>query len=246
MRLLGKKPYVHDSRSLDLAKYTTKLPAPPAWVNWALRAKAPWGQMLNDSLGNCTCAAVGHMIQSFTADLGNEVTVSDSAILAAYEAVGRYVPGDPNTDQGAMVSDALKYWQKTGVGNHKISAYAEISPKSHTLQRQAIDLFGGVDIGIQLPLAAQNMGTHWTMDGITSLGGDWAPGSWGGHSVAVLAYNGWSYICVSWGELIRINTTFWDAYTDESWTTISSDFFSGAKSASGFDLAQLQADLAAI
>lgn len=243
MRLLGKKPYVPDPRSLHLEKYAVALPTPAPWVNWAMKTKLPWGMMLNDQLGDCTCAAVGHMIQSFTTDTGSELTLPDSAILKAYEDVAGYVPGDPYTDRGAMVSDVLKYWKSTGIGGHKIEAYAQVSPTNHTLLRQSIELFGAIDIGIQLPVAAQSMGNYWNMGAQTSATGDYAPGSWGGHSVAVLAYNDWSYICVSWGQLIRINTIFWATYVDEAWAAISPDFFNGTKSASGLDLAQLNADL---
>jgi hypothetical protein len=241
--MLGKAPYVHDPRSLRLERYAVGLPAPKPWVNWALKAKQPWGMMLNSSLGDCTCAAAGHLVQSWSAAVGSEITLPDSDILAAYEAVGGYVPGNPSTDNGAAIADVLKYWQTTGVGGHKIDAYLEVPQANHLLLRQAIELFGGLDIGVQLPLAAQNLGNHWKM-GSTSLSGDWAPGSWGGHSIAVLAFNSWSYICVSWGELIRIDVDFWNAYCDESWVALSGDFVSGAKSASGLDLAQMQTDLA--
>ena len=242
MRLLGKKPYVHDPRSLKLEKYAVALPAPPPWVNWALKATSNWGMMLNNNLGDCTCACAGHMIQSFTADVKPEVTVPDSAVLTAYEAVSGYIPGNPSSDTGAEILDVLKYWKKTGVGGHKIAAYAEVSPSNHTLLRQSIDLFGAIDVGVQLPAAAQNMGNHWNMKGYTN-NGEWDRGSWGGHCVAVLAYNAGQYICVSWGELIRIDVAFWDNYMDEVWTAISPDFFKGTKSASGLNLAQMQADL---
>lgn len=186
------------------------------------------------------------MIQTWTADAGNMVVPSDNDILTAYEAVGGYVPGNPSTDNGAVISDVLSYWQKTGIANHKISAYAEIGSNNHTLIRQAIDIFGSVDIGVQLPLAAQKMGNYWYMMGATSLTGDFAPGSWGGHSIPLVAYNDWSYICVSWGQLIRISLKFLESYCDERWTCLTPDWFEGTKSVSGFDLVQMEADLASI
>lgn len=246
--MLGKKPYVHDPRTLRLEKYAISLPPPPPWVNWETKASQPWGSMLNDQIGCCTCSCAGHMIQSWTADNGSELTVADSDVLTAYSDVSGYDPMTGQNDNGAMISDVLKYWQKTGVGGHKIDAYASIDPSNHTLLRQAIDLFGGVDMGIQLPVAAQNMSTHWKMWGRTPamINGDWAPGSWGGHCVAVLAYNELSYVCVSWGELIRIDLDFWNNYVDEAWAVLSPDFFNGNKSASGLDLTQLQNDLSAL
>jgi hypothetical protein len=244
VRMLGKAPYVHDPRSLRLEKYAVGLPAPKPWVNWALKAKQPWGAMYNDSLGCCVISHMGHSIQSWSAAVGSEITVPDSAILTGYEAVGGYVPGNPSTDNGCVIADGLKYWKATGIAGHTIGAYLEVPQTNHTLLRQAIELFGSVSIGLQLPVAAQNLGTYWNMAGAKSLTGNWAPGSWGGHCVAVIGYNNGSYICVSWGEIIRISVLFWDNYCDESWCSISPDFFSGAKSASGLDLSQMQTDLA--
>jgi hypothetical protein len=189
---------------------------------------------------------MGHSIQSWSAAVGSEVTVPDSAILTGYEAVGGYVPGNPSTDNGCVIADGLKYWKATGIDGNKIAAYTEIPQTNHTIIRQAIELFGSVSIGLQLPIAAQGLGAYWNMAGAKSLTGNWAPGSWGGHCVAVIGYNNGSYICVSWGEIIRISVLFFESYVDEAWATIGLPFFSGVKSASGLDLAQMEIDLAAI
>jgi hypothetical protein len=49
---------------------------------------------------------------------------------------------------------------------------------------------------------------------------------------------------VTWGALLRMTWQFWEAYTDESYAIISNDYLTNAKKTpSGFDMAQLQADL---
>jgi len=60
---LGKKPARHDPRTLQMANYLA-LPAFPASRDWTNKAKPAWGMMLNDQLGDCTCAAIGHIIQA--------------------------------------------------------------------------------------------------------------------------------------------------------------------------------------
>ena len=243
---LGKKAYRHDDRNLQLVKYlTTVLPTAPVWKNWMTKVST-WPMFLNDTLGDCTCAAIGHMEECWSADATAELTITNAQVLKAYEAVSGYNPTTGANDNGAVIADVLKYWQKTGIAGHKIFAYAQVDQSNLTLVRQAVDVFGGVDIGIQLPVAAQNMGQLWGLPAGQSLTGDYAPGSWGGHSVCVLAYNGTQFLCVSWGEIIRIDIDFWNAYVDESWVGLSQDFFNGTKSASGFNMTQLQADLAAI
>ena len=70
-RCLGKRPVRHDPRTLRLARYLDpKLPPPPAAAAWSKRAAAPWGMMLNDTLGDCTIASIGHGIQVLTANSG--------------------------------------------------------------------------------------------------------------------------------------------------------------------------------
>jgi hypothetical protein len=187
---LGKHPAKHDPRTLKLAKYlTTALPEPPANVDWTVAAKAPWGMMLNDTLGDCTCAAMGHEVQVATANHGHEVTVSNQNVLSAYEAVGGYVPGQPNTDNGANMLDVLKYWRAVGIGGHKIVGFAKVNPLDWLEVRQAIELFAGMYVGLALPLSAQNQNC-WSLSGAgpRPFAADFQPGSWGGHCVFVPGY----------------------------------------------------------
>src|ERR1700746_454253 len=94
-----------------------------------------WGLMLNDQLGGCTCAALGHLIQSWTAVSGNEVTVPDSVILKAYEEACGYNPKDPNSDQGGTLHQVLDYFRDTGLDGHKIQAHAEVNMTQMRLQQ---------------------------------------------------------------------------------------------------------------
>ena len=94
--LLGKQDPKHDRRTLQLATYGSKLAAPPDAVDWTKRASDDFGQMLNDQLGDCTCAAIAHIIQCWTAANGKEITLPDSAVLALYKAACGY-DGTPGT-----------------------------------------------------------------------------------------------------------------------------------------------------
>src|SRR5437899_611984 len=108
-RKLGKLSARRDPRTLRLMDYVSHLP--PAPVSCDLTSKmTDIGMMLNDSLGDCTCATVGHIIQQWTAENGKQIIVPDSEILALYEKVGGYVPGQDSTDNGATALDVLNYW----------------------------------------------------------------------------------------------------------------------------------------
>src|ERR1039458_319014 len=70
---LGKSVARHDPRTLLLASYVTRtLPAPPASFDVTSKVKA-WGMMDNDQIGDCTCAAAGHLLMEWTANSGKKM-----------------------------------------------------------------------------------------------------------------------------------------------------------------------------
>jgi hypothetical protein len=242
---LGKKPAQHDPRTLQMANYL-RLPDVPAARDWTSKVSPSWGMMLNDELGDCTCAALGHIIQAWTSNEGpKELTLPDAAILKAYEAVGHYKPGQPNTDQGAVELDVLKYARKTGVGGVKFDAFVALEPRNHQHIQAAVDLFGGSYIGLALPTSAQKQQV-WSVPpgGPSGVG---APGSWGGHAVVVEAYDAHGLTCITWGAKKRMTWSFWDAYCDEAYAILCEIWAPEKKvSPSGFDMAALEADLKSV
>jgi hypothetical protein len=244
-RKLGKRPAKHDARTLQLANYLM-LPSIPANRDWTEQAKQPWGMMKNDVLGDCTCAAAGHIIQVWTANAaGKESTISDEQVVTAYERITGYNPSDPSSDQGAIELDVLNYWRRQGIGAHKIQAYAALEPKNHNHVRAALDLFGGVYIGLALPVSAQDQRV-WSVPS-TGPNGTGAPGSWGGHAVVIEAYNQHYLTCITWGQKKKMTWGFWDEYCDEGYAILSPDWVNAKKpSPEHFDLASLQADLKSV
>jgi hypothetical protein len=238
---LGKRPARHDARTLQMANYL-ELPTIPPVRDWTQKAAANWGMMLNDQLGDCTCAATAHLIQAWTSNAGpKEITLPDAAVLKAYEAVGGYNPKEPDTDRGAVELDVLRYWRKTGIGGYKIDAFVGLEPKNHLHVQAAVDLFGGAYIGLALPISAQRQ-QIWSVPpgGATGTG---APGSWGGHAVVVEAYDAHGLTCITWGQKKRLTWSFWDAYCDESYALLSELWAANNPAPNGFNFAALQADL---
>jgi hypothetical protein len=242
---LGKKAARHDPRTLLMANYLA-LPDVPSARNWTTKVGAAWGMMLNDQLGDCTCAALGHLIQAWTANEGpRETTLPDTAILNAYEAVGHYKPGHPATDLGAVEMDVLRYARKTGIGGHKIDAYVALEPRNHYHVEAAVDLFGGAYIGLALPVSAQSQRVWSVPPGGAT--GSAASGSWGGHAVVVEAYDPHGLTCITWGAKKRMTWSFWDAYCDEAYAILSQLWAPQNRVApSGFDFAALAGDLKAL
>jgi hypothetical protein len=246
---LGKGPARHDPRALLLASYVTPgLPTPPASFDLSTKVGANWGMMANDQIGDCTCAAAGHLIMEWTANSGKKmVTPTDKQIIAAYSAITGYNPTTGANDNGAQEVDVLNYWRQTGIANDKIGAYVSLEPSNHIHIMDSAYIFEGCYIGLQLPKSAQaQVQNHqpWSLPpgGAT---GDGKPGSWGGHAVPVVAYDARGVTCVTWGALQTMTWSFWETYCEEAYAILSKDYLNGKKQApQGFNLQQLQADLA--
>jgi len=216
--LLGKRAAKKDKRTLQLKDFLLKVTPPPA-ANW-FKDQTSFGEMGNDVLGDCTCAAVGHAVQIATLNTPDgEVTPADSAVLSLYENACGYVPGDPSTDQGGVIIDVLNYVRKNLFDTHKLWAYADPDPADLAHVQQAIAVFGVVDIGLQLPVTAQSqVGGIWDVVGDPNSDPNSQPGSWGGHSVSCGAYSQVddTITCVTWGALQKMTSKFWLAYCDEA------------------------------
>lgn len=106
---LGKQAARHDPRTLLLATYaTTALPAPPPSLDLTDKIKGAWGMMDNDQIGDCTCAAAGHLMMEWTSRAKPKMfTPSDKQVVAAYSAITGYNPKTGANDNGAVELDVL-------------------------------------------------------------------------------------------------------------------------------------------
>lgn len=239
MMRLGRRPARHDARVPRLARYLTSFPKAPDLVDYTGKLTA-LGMMANDRLGDCTCAAVGHAIQVWSSQVGAEVTISDGDVVALYERFG-YNPANPNSDQGAVISDVLASWQKNPVAGHSIDGSTSIDPSNVEEVLAGVYLFGGVDIGVDLPMSAQSQEV-WDVPPGGPVGPG-QPGSWGGHSIFVpKAQRGKTLTCITWGALKEMTWEFFAAYCDEAYAMLSPDW----RGAEGFDYSQLSQDMQAL
>ena len=237
---LGKDPAKDDPRRLKLARYfTAELPPPPASVQNS-RGIKEWGMMLNDQLGCCTIAAVGHAYQSLVMsqiEAGAKLGIihpSDGTILRYYEQWDGYNPTDPSTDQGGEETDVLNKWRKNGFEGRSLEAYADPDPTNIDHVKQSIYLFGGIYIGVALPTGWQNAAL-WD----ANMG---EPGSWGGHAVWAIDYDPQGPSVVTWGMIQKLTWDGWTQYVDENHALITQEW----KPPKGFDKAALLADLQSV
>lgn len=176
----------------------------------------------NDRIGDCVFAAAGHMIQVYTTyGQHSIVTLPENDIVGSYSAVTGYDPTTGANDNGTVMQSALDYWRKTGIGGHKILAFAEVDVHNKDELRTALDLFGVVYIGINFPnTAMQQFHNNQPWDVVQNATIE------GGHAINAGYYdvsdNMWKV--VTWGKVQPMTQNFWDHYVEEAWVVISSEW----------------------
>jgi hypothetical protein len=238
----GKHPPKHDYRTLRLRKYlTAALPAPPPAYNVLPRVYEQLGTTDptalfpmdgNDSLGDCTIAALAHATTIYRGFLGKRNIMAKPAVVKLY----MHLTG--GLDSGLAELDVLNYWRQHPVSGDHILAFATIDVKNHAHVQQAIRLFGGVYLGFQVQENCQQQfhdGQPWTPGPLTQ----------DGHAVVAVAYDATGLTVLTWGNTQKATWAWWDECVDEAYAILPQD----AKAADflpGFDFAQLQADLALV
>ena len=80
------------------------------------------------------------------------------------------------------------------------------------------------------------------------VAGDYAPGSWGGHSIPVLSYDEHLVYCITWGAVQAMTWAWLAAYCDEMWAIVAHDWLNkwGKSPALKLNVNQLRADMKAV
>ncbi len=243
---LGRLPAKHDTRTLRFARYASpKLHAPPV-LKW--KSAEPWKMYVNDQIGDCAVASTCHAREAWSKNAeAKEIEAADQEVIAAYSAISGYDPRTGANDNGCYMLDVAKYWRTVGIAGSKIMAFASVFPQSIAEVQEAMWLFGGVWIGVSLPLAAQTQKV-WSVPKRVPWFQQfsWRPGSWGGHAVYCLDYDSAKQLIrfVSWGEERYMTYRFFVTYVEECYAVFSDHWLDERNVApNGFDLKALQSDL---
>jgi hypothetical protein len=235
----GKHPPKRDYRTLRLKDYlTSALAAPPvafdvlAAVYKNLNISDPtklFPMDGNDTLGDCTIAALAHAITAYRGLVGQKKIMSQPAVTKLY----MHLTG--GIDSGLNELDVLNHWRQQAVDGDKILAYATVEPKDHAHVQQAIQLFGGVYLGFQVQEnAIQEFDARqpWTPGPLTQ----------DGHAVYAVSYDQNGVTVLTWGNTQKATWAWWDECVDEAYAILPPEA-KQADFAPGFSFAQLQADL---
>lgn len=236
----GKHPPKTDYRTLQFKNYlTSKIAAPPASYNVLTAGVYPKLKISdptklfpmdgNDTLGDCTIAALAHAETVYDGLVGVHKVMAKSAVVKLY----MHLTG--GVDSGMNELDVLNYWRQNPVSGDKIINYVKIDPKNHTNVQLGIQLFGGVYLGFQVQQnAVQEFDNHqpWTPGPLTN----------DGHAVYAVAYDANGVTVLTWGNTQLATWAWWDECVDEAYAILPPQA-EKAGFAPGFNFAQLQADL---
>lgn len=233
-----------------------KLPSPPASVDYTAGMPANLGLFGNDSLGDCTCAAIMHAIQvwTFNAQGKMEIDPDQDAVLLYEQACG-YNPSAPAqdgqnpTDQGGDEQSVLTFVMlsgapvgQDGISRHRIAAFVEIDPRNPDDVKLAIATGGLVYLGFEVPdYMPEAAGSTW----------DVQPGPnaniVGGHAVIAAGYDANGLDIISWGAKYRMTWAFWSEFVDEAYLLADQSWIeSTGKSPAGLSLADLETQMQAL
>ncbi len=232
-RALGRLPAKRDCRVPRLAALAPALPAAPARYSAYVDTVRSWILGENDRIGDCTCVGVANVILGLSTLAGDAKRLTDAEIVDFYASVSGYTPGNPDSDQGAMIEDVLSAWHERGIAMDRLDGYASIEPSDHARTKQAIALLGPVDIGINLPngwMQAQTWDVATAGAGIA-----------GGHCVTAVGYDEAGLQVVSWGQVFTMSWAGWDGFVDEAHALLSRDALTKAgRDVGGIDWADLE------
>ena len=225
----GKLPYVHDERTFHLKDYLSQEPITniPKEYNWGSKIRTGnWSSFGNLKINNCTCAAAGHLIMTWTANIGRVRKPTTKSIVAAYTDITGFNPKTDGVGEPVEAIKALKYWRKHGINERTIISFAKLSFRNREQLKQAIYLYGGCYVGLNLPKSAEkqyNESKKWTVprSGTSGVG---EPGTWIGHALLITGYSKNELNAVTWGKEIVMSIDFWETYVDESYAIFSEDF----------------------
>jgi hypothetical protein len=229
------------------------LPPPPPSVDYTQSMPPNLGMMLNDTLGDCTCAAVYHALQvwSFNANPPMQ-TQPDGDVKDLYELACGYKPSQGGEGPGGNEQHVLTYLLRhgaptgpSGKARHKIAAFVEVDPRNTDDVKRAIDDCGVAYIGFNVPqyivpeppaVPPSVWDVQTSDDSIV-----------GGHAVVLAGYDANGARLISWGSYYTMTWAFFAKYVDEVYAIADATWVEQkGTSPGGLSLAALEAQMAAL
>jgi hypothetical protein len=242
----GMKRWSTNQIALKFSHYVNLPALPPVpksfghVKNDALPTPGGWGMLGNDKYGDCTVAGIAH-----GQDVLDLATKKQIPRFTDQNIIDQYLALSGGVDSGLDPVAVADYWRSPGLADadgsrHMITAYTAIDNPNTAIT--AAYLFGFSGLGLSMPDNAEvQFDAGHTWDDIT---GDADPNE--GHFVPLVGRNSkGDLMVVTWGRLQACSPAWIEKYFAGAIGYISQDYFlSTGLSPEGFNIAQLNADLA--
>jgi hypothetical protein len=246
---LGRLSRSHDKRIPmlhTLMEGMAPQPVAPA-VDYTRRMPTNLGMMLNNALGDCTCAAYYHAIQVWTFNaLPGMTTDPDSDVEALYEQACGYKPAQGGEGPGGNEQHVLTFILRkgapsgpTGQQRHQIDAFVEVDVRNIDNIKRTINDCGVAYIGFNVPQyimpPGQNPRPVWDVNPAADNT------IVGGHAVVLAGYDSAGARVISWGSYYTMTWAFFAKFVDEAYAIADPDWISTKKTTpGGLSLQQLE------
>jgi hypothetical protein len=235
---LGKKPPQKDARTLALSSFLKPdLKVPPEYDFDLKNRDIPTPMLGNDKESCCVITARAHQTLRFEkTEQGVVIPITEGDVHKQYrkESGGE--------DFGLNMLASLKSWRKKGwragsqvydifaFGSLYLGSGEKLLAVDFLALQQAIVYLTGVQVGLDLPLSAQDQfdqGLPWTV----TEGPKARPGTWGGHAILIPGYTALGPTCATWARKQSMSWPFFFKYADEAYGVVDNrDRWLGKKS----------------
>jgi len=247
-RRLGRLPRARNARVPHMSALLAGKAAPtvPATADYTKGMPSNLGIMLNDTLGDCTCAAFYHAVQVWSFNAAHRVdTEPDVDVEDLYIQACGYNPRKGGEGPGGNEQHVLTYLMNTGAPmgpsgqeRHHISAFVEVDPRNLSDVKQAIYECGVAYIGFNVP--ANILPPNAPPPSVWNV----VPGAaiQGGHAVVLAGYDDAGARVISWGEYYTMSWQFFSTYVDEVYAIADSLWINSAsgRTLCGLSLPELE------
>jgi hypothetical protein len=252
---LGRLHRTYDPRIPHLSALLAGQPkmALPESVDWTRGMPDRLGVMLNDTLGDCTCAAFYHALQvwSFNANPPLE-SEPDGDVEKLYVLACGYNPRVGGEGPGGNEQHVLTYLLRRGAPTgpnggtlHKIAAFVEADPRNIDDVKRTIFECGVAYIGFNVPQylvppAPQQPPAVWDVQPDNA-------GIVGGHAVVLAGYSPTAARVISWGQYYTMTWEFFAKYVDEVYAIADTTWIDKrGTTPGGLSLAELEVQMKAL
>jgi hypothetical protein len=252
---LGRLPRGHDKRIPMMHDLTVGIvqSVPPPAVDFTKGMPGDLGMMLNNTLGDCTCAAFYHALQVWSFNTGTPIdTEPDSDVELLYEKACGYKPAQGGEGPGGNEQKVLTYILREGAPGgtngtqvKKIDAFVEVAVTNLDNVKRTIADCGVCYIGFNVPQYIMPPGkvplSVWDVDpqaDNTIVGG---------HAVVLAGYNTQGARVISLGQYYTMTWAFFEKFVDEAYAIADPEWITAkGTTPGGLSLAQLEAAMKAL